>query len=444
MKRSVILCVDDEKMVLNSLKTELKEYFGAQHLFEISEDPQEALEIFENLIDDGYEIPLVISDYIMPNMRGDELLKIIHEKSPQTMTIMLTGQATTEGITNAVNWARLYRFISKPWNPKDLILTVREALKSYIQDRQLELKNQELNELNEELEKKVEKRTHEITFKNEMLEMQQMELKIKNKQITDSIKAAFLIQKALLPASEILYELFPHHFIFFKPKDIVSGDFFWCHKIESTVYFAVADCTGHGVPGAFMSMLGISLLNGIVTDSSNKTPSDILIELRRKIKILLNNEGRNKEHQDGMDIALCSINRESKQLQYAGAFNCAYIMRKNEDLEKSELIILKADRMPIGVYPTDNKPFTNHEIRLQEKDTIYLFSDGYISQFGGEKGKKLNTLRFQNLLHHIQSNSINSQRLELKNFFREWKKNEEQVDDVLVVGIKICDSLFCE
>src|ERR1035437_9360448 len=339
MKRSVILCIDDEKMILSSLKSELKIYFGDQHLIEISDDPKEALVIFENLKEDGYEIPLVISDYIMPNMHGDELLKIIHEKSPQTVTIMLTGQATAEGITNAVNWARLYRFIAKPWDPKDLILTVREALKSFVQERQLEFQNHELKELNDVLEKKVQERTHEIVFKNEMLELQKDELKIKNKSITDSIKAAFIIQKALMPAPETLNQLFPHYFMFFKPKDIVSGDFFWCRKVENTIYFAVADCTGHGVPGAFMSMLGISLLNDIVTDSSQKTPSAIMFELRDKIKYLLNNNRRYNEHQDGMDIAFCSIDTETNILQYAGAFSPAYIMRKNEETKRSELII---------------------------------------------------------------------------------------------------------
>jgi len=451
MKRSVILCVDDEKMVLSSLKAELKANFGAEHLIEISEDSTEAVEIFESLINDGFDVPLVISDYIMPNMRGDELLKMIHEKSPKTLTIMLTGQATAEGITNAVNWAHLYRFIPKPWDPKDLILTVREALKSYSQEQKLENQNNELKtlnndliNLNNELEKKVEERTHEITFKNEMLELQKDELKVKNKRITDSIKAAFIIQKALLPAPEMLFNIFPHHFIFFKPKDIVSGDFFWCRKIENTVYFAVADCTGHGVPGAFMSMLGISLLNDIISEFGQRNPSKILYELRERIKYMLNQDGRFEEHYDGMDIALCSINTDTKMMQYAGAFSSAYIMRKIADSGKSELIVLKADRMPIGAYPTDNEPFTNHELQLKPKDTIYLFSDGYMSQFGGEKGGTMHTHRFQKLLHDIQYYSINKQRLMLKNFFRDWKNNEEQVDDVLVVGIKICDDAFCD
>lgn len=442
MKKSVILCVDDEKMVLNSLKTELRESFGETHIIEVSENPEEAIEILENLLDEGYDVPLIISDYIMPNMKGDELLKHFRNRSPKTYTVMLTGQATTEGITNAVNWAHLYRYIGKPWESKDLELTVREAIKSYNQDKQLENKNKQLKLLNEVLETKIEERTLEIQTKNQILEKQKNELDFKNRHITDSIKAAFKIQQAMLPSTETLQSVFPNHFVVFKPKDIVSGDFFWCKQTKDQIHFAAADCTGHGVPGALMSMLGITFLNDIVAAQNTKNPAEILFELRLKIKQLLNQDS-NIISQDGMDIAFCSIDLNTNTLHYAGAFNPLYLIRKSNN-NSFELIERKGDRMPIGVYPKDSAMFTNHEIQLQPCDSIYIFSDGYISQFGGDRGNRIQTKKFKEILMSFQTKSMSEQKNILEDFFVRWQKNIEQVDDVLVIGIRICEKLLKE
>jgi phosphoserine phosphatase RsbU/P len=442
MKKAVILCVDDEKMVLTSLKAELKEVFGNQYIIELSEDPNEAIEILENLIEEGHTVPLIISDYIMPNMKGDELLKHLHVLSPKTLSIMLTGQATTEGVTNAVNWARLYRYIGKPWETKDLSMTVQEAIKSFDQTLQLELQNQELKALNEDLEKKVEERTWEIIVKSEILEQQKEELDTQNKSITDSIRAAFKIQKALLPTPEILNRSFPNHFVLFKPKDIVSGDFFWFRQMNDIIYFAAADCTGHGVPGALMSMLGISFLNEIVADQTIKSPAEILCELRSKIKTLLKQDGRFNEPKDGLDIAFCSINVKTKTIQYSGAYNPLFLIRKNKETSVPELLITKGDRMPIGVYPTDFEDFTNHEIVLEDCDSIYIFSDGFTSQFGGTKGRKMRSKDFRELLLNIQHLSMEEQKNKLDEYLMNWQNEHSQVDDILVVGVKICDNML--
>ena len=185
MKQSVILCVDDERIVLDSLKVELKRSLGKNYIIETSDSGQDALEVIRDFIDDGYEIPLVISDYIMPNMKGDELLQLIHNEHPKTLKVMLTGQANTEGITNAVNFANLYRFISKPWNSADLVMTITEAVKSYFQDKELikinyELKqrNDEITNINVNLERLVAERTADLQKVSEDLE-------INNQQLTD-------------------------------------------------------------------------------------------------------------------------------------------------------------------------------------------------------------------------------------------------------------------
>lgn len=183
MKTGVIFCIDDEKIVLNSLKTELKNAFGNKYIIETAESGIEALEAIENLIDSNYEIQVVIADYAMPIMKGDEFLIKLHEISPLTLNILLTGQATVEGITNSINYAGLYRFISKPWYTNDLVLTVKQALKSYKQDNELKIKNKELRELSTSLEHKVKLRTKELNDKNDLLLEKQQKITTQNKEL---------------------------------------------------------------------------------------------------------------------------------------------------------------------------------------------------------------------------------------------------------------------
>lgn len=440
MKKSVILCIDDERLVLDSLKTELKEQFGDDHIIELAESPEDAIEMFQELIDDGYEMPLVISDYIMPNIKGDELLKRFHEISPTTLKIMLTGQATTEGVTNAVNWARLYRYISKPWEAKDLTLTVNEAIKSFYREQKLEIQNKELKQMNEVLEVRVIERTQVIHNKNIVLEEQKNELDAKNKNITDSINAAKRIQQALLPSNEIFAKSFSDYFVFYKPKDIVSGDFYWAKKIGSHVFYAVADCTGHGVPGALMSILGISSLNQILNkyshkDFTNLTASEVLDSLREKIINAFSQTDKKIEQKEGMDIALCMLNLDTNELQYSGAYNSLCIARHSDNKYGFEEI--KPDKMPVGYTPYETHNFTNHKLKVNKGDILYIYSDGYADQFGGKCDKKFMSRKFKELLHFISDKPMTEQKALLELNFTEWKGDNCQVDDILVIGLKV-------
>jgi phosphoserine phosphatase RsbU/P len=451
-KTPVIICVDDEKIVLDSIKTELKNYFGTHYIIETAEDGEDALEIIREMMRQEMEIPLIISDYIMPNIKGDELLKEVHQMLPDTLKILLTGQATLEGVTNSINNANLYRYIAKPWETKDLELTVSEAVKSYHQNRQLEVQNEQLRELNFALEQKVRERTAEIQRKNQMLEEQKNELFQKNVNITASITYARRIQQALLPSKELFKKIFPDSFIFYKPKDIVSGDFYFVDVVHPTcldeqnhethnpvTVIAVADCTGHGVPGALMSMLGMSfladILNGISESNQTVKAFEILEKLRHKVKNALGQTGKADEAKDGMDIALCVIDHNSRKLQYSGAFNPLYIIQ--DIASKPELAEIKADRMPIGIYVSENVPFANKEISFRKGDILYMFTDGYVDQFGGNPVEKYKTKNFKQLLLNICHESMSKQHELIKESFNTWKSHHEQIDDVTVIGLKL-------
>jgi hypothetical protein len=219
-----------------------------------------------------------------------------------------------------------------------------------------------------------------------------------NEHIAQSINYASRIQNAVLPSGDKIAELMPEHFILFKPRDIVSGDFYWMARNENKLILTAADCTGHGVPGAFMSMLGVSFLNEIVL----------------------------KER-----MALCIIDYDTMTMQFAGAYNPLYLVRN------SELIQYKADRMPIGVHLKEKATFTNHEISLEKGDSFYIFSDGYMDQFGGDEGRKFSSKAFKELILSMQEKSMAEQRVILGETFKMWRGNHSQIDDVLVIGGKI-------
>ncbi len=267
--------------------------------------------------------------------------------------------------------------------------------------------------------------------------------------ITDSITYAQRIQSAILPSKSLMDELVPEHFIFFKPKDIVSGDFYWIKEVQEHLIIVGADCTGHGVPGAFMSMLGITLLNGLIGDTCYNEPGTILEQLRVKIKEMLVQEGKVEEQKDGMDMAVVILDKNSRQLRFSGANNPLYIIR-NKELQAGkqlepfaslgnddyQLFELKGDKQPIGVH-WEETDFTSHSISLLEHDTFYIFSDGFVDQFGGENRKKFKSLNFKKLLLSIQKEPMDKQKQFIEDTFEAWQGDYEQIDDVSVIGVRI-------
>ncbi len=313
----------------------------------------------------------------------------------------------------------------------------------------------QLDSINKNLEGLVNVRTAEIMQQKEELQtqaesleeanaeitIQKNEIEKSHSKLTASINYAKLIQTAVLPSTDMLSMLLPEHFVLYKPRDIVSGDFYFIKQIKNLTVFAVADCTGHGVRGAFMSMLGIGLLNEIVHQSNITHCSQVLDRLRDKIKASLNQEGILSQT-DGMDIAICAINLEDMRMQYAGAHNSLIIFRKKQENSPTtkkpeyEMLKLQADCMPVGVYPKE-RPFTNHEIELQPNDMLYIFSDGYYSQLGGDKKQTYKSLHFRELLKQIHTYPLDEQKEFLEKKFTEWKGGMAQTDDVLVMGVKI-------
>jgi serine phosphatase RsbU (regulator of sigma subunit) len=251
-----------------------------------------------------------------------------------------------------------------------------------------------------------------------------------NPELLKSLRYAAGIQKAIYPPKSDLKKINPNSFIFFKPKELVSGDFYWFKEFNDEIILVVGDCTGHGVPGAFMSILGIIYLNEIVTSGCSVKANRILNALRERIMHLLNQSGEALDVKDGMDMALVKIHKKKQNLQFAGANNPLYLLRNKE------LVQFRGDRMPVGVGGAVEKPFTNIEVELKNNDTIYLFTDGFVDQFGGDEGKKLKYKRFRNILLRLNDVRIDRKEEVLGEAFDQWKGEEEQIDDVLVMGYK--------
>jgi serine phosphatase RsbU (regulator of sigma subunit)/TPR repeat protein len=274
--------------------------------------------------------------------------------------------------------------------------------------------------------KKTKKQKGIIEDQKAIVESANDELEEKNKEIMDSINYAKRIQSAILPPIKTVKKHFEESFILYKPKDIVAGDFYWMEKKNEKILFAAADCTGHGVPGAMVSVVCNNGLNRSVREHDLTVPGEILDKTR---EIIIEEFQKSEEDvKDGMDIALCSVT--GMKLQYAGAYNPLWIIRNGEIIER------KADKQPIGQFE-NTKPYTTHSFDLEKGDTIYIFSDGYVDQFGGERGKKFKGKAFRELLLSIQEKNMEDQKTIINKTFETWKGELEQIDDICIIGVRV-------
>ncbi len=390
------------------------------------------------------------------------------------------------GIGNGIMVSFIYLLLFIKWTNQDITGPLKELLRNIRKTRGGEVENytivrtndeigelaegynemtkkiheyvESISTMNRELEERVKERTNEVVMQKEEIEAQKEEIEAQldmatlqrdtisrqNEQILDSIRYAERIQAAILPPVNYLSETLTDHFILFKPRDIVSGDYYWATRLDKKLIIAVADCTGHGVPGAFVSMLGISYLNEIVNRSESIQANQILEQLRKLVIKSLHQTGSKGETQDGIEIAMCVIDTRKNMLEYSGANRPIYIIRKEASAGKDKksnsgytLMHINPDKMPIGIYEQETKPFTNNEIQLKKNDSIYMFSDGYVDQIGGPARKTFRSKYFKELLLDIQDKPMKVQKSVLVEKLEAWQGDVEQIDDILVVGIKI-------
>lgn len=355
-----------------------------------------------------------------------ELARITGSKEDENAAQLLIAQVkeTTGDFEGSVeHYKQYHRLYTEIHNQTNI-----QAIKDLQFQHQLEKIRQKAEEA--ELDKL---RSIELQKAYDRIQEQSRLLELHNKEVMESIRYAQRIQEAVLKEKKHISEHLPEHFIFFKPKDIVSGDFYWAQEKEDFLYVAAADCTGHGVPGGFLTMLGIAFLNEILSQPDLLTPAQILEQLRQKfIKELRLQDSSN----DGMDISLIRI--RYKQTNYttealwAGANNSVWIV-KNSSGELHEIL---PDKQPIG-RSEQGLPFTDHEFSLEKGDVFYLFSDGFHDQFGGKDGKKLKKSGFKETIMKLHALPINDQLVQMESFFQSWKGDREQVDDICVIGVRL-------
>lgn len=326
---------------------------------------------------------------------------------------------------------------------------VRERTEQiFMQKEQIQEKNEELHQINEELNSQ----KNQIIAQRDLVRVQKKSLERVHKQVTDSILYAEKIQKAVFPSEKYLNKIFKGHFVFYKPLHIVSGDFYWALRKKNHLLFAVADCTGHGVPGGFMSMLGVAMLSEIVNKPEITNPHKALNELREYIILSLRQKGLSGEQKDGLDIALCAYNTETHEFEFSGANNPILITTSLENAEKvkklrnekikiytddeNALLELMPDKMPVSHYEKMDS-FTSIKLKFSGDETLYLFSDGFTDQFGGNQNRKYTKTRFRELIFSLQGKDILNQKSLLASNFKNWKKDNKQVDDVLVMAVKL-------
>jgi len=345
------------------------------------------------------EFDLILLDIMMPGMDGFEVCKILKSDPDKQKipVIFLTAKVDTGSIVNGFDLGAV-DYVIKPFNQKELIARVKTQI--------------------------------EIKRSRDEIAANLKEIEYKNKLIKYSIQYAHTIQTAVLKAYIDGSAFFPEQFCLILPKDIVSGDFYWFYKINNKVLVGVFDCTGHGIPGAFMSMLGITLLNETVIRENITEPHLILNRLREKIIETLGQKGIYFEVKDGMDGSIISYDLTSRRLVYSGAFNPLYFIRDDKIIE------LRGDRMTLS-YQDNIFDFSHQEIKTKPNDLVYLFTDGFVDQFGGQEEKKFQRTQFKQVLLKINKNPMIVQREMLRDIYNSWKGNREQVDDITVVGLRL-------
>ena len=450
-----IIIVEDDLNISSHLEATLKD-LGYQVIANCNSG-----ESFLKLIDDKMMPDLLI---ININLGGkfNGIETVDQLKTKIDIPVIYLASNSNNAIIQRAKQTKPAAFLFDPFNESQVYSAVEISIHCYVKTNELLTEQKKVLDMNQlQINELVETQNHLIAatwrerdLKDELKNSKSI-IETQNKSILDSINYAKRIQQAILPDHMHIKELLPDSFLIYRPKDIVSGDFYFIEPIKSNdgkdlVGVVVADSTGHGVPGALISVLGMSLLKQYLLEGQVNSPAEALDHLNQKLSIMLRQQDKD-EVKDGMDITYCMIDYKTLKLSYAGAHNPLWIVKrskatnlnnrsaskiKNSDVHKYELIEIKADKQPIG-YSDSPRPFTNHEIQLEPGDTFYIFSDGYADQFGGPKGKKFKTSKLKELLISIQDNNLTTQKELLVDAFKSWQGDQEQVDDVCFMGVRV-------
>ncbi len=400
-----ILVADTSEKTITSIAHIIKKYNLNYELTSVA-DGRKACKMANSINPD-----IIILAFRMAEMDGIRTVKVLKRLS-QTKNIPTLLIASEKDLKEAYE-SGADDFIYKPFNELELLFRIRFALTLSENTKKSKHQNQML-----------QKQSEEVKRQYRLMEEQR-------KDIIDDITYSRRIQNAIMPSKEYLSMLFHENFVYNKPKRIVSGDFYWISFKENKAILAVADCTGHGISGAFLTIAGTTFLNEII-NFCKPDAAEILNQLRLRIMRLLNQKGLEGEASDGMDISLCIFDFSKMSVQYAGANNATYIVRRNGELE-----ILSPDKMPIGIHEHFTRSFKNCEINIEKGDMVYMFSDGYADQFGGPEDQKFRYKRFQNLCIEMHNKSMLEQYDGFERKMDEWIGYRDQVDDMLIIGVQI-------
>lgn len=399
----------------NSYDVELTQYAlkkaGVKFKVKVVQSEQEFVDALNNYVPD-----IILSDHSLPGFDSVEAFRIMNEFKPGIPFILLTGSVSEQFAVDSL-LAGVDDYILK-----SNIIRLPSSIERILSKKRISTEKEIIQHLHTQLKSAFE------------------QIELKNKEITDSITYAKRIQEAILPHYDTFYGEFPQCFLIYKPRDIVSGDMYWIAKTNKEtqepplITVAAVDCTGHGVPGAFMSLLVSDTINQVFKNPEIKTPGEALSFLNRKLPTNLNKN--NKERiGDGFDIALCTLNLLTKTLYFAGANRPLWIVRHNQD--SYELLEWKGTKASISLYTPLEQKFDTHTIQLYQGDRLFIFSDGITDQFGGERGKKLGSKGFKELLLKTAHLSLSEQQAEIERFIEIWQGDDEQIDDILLIGIGI-------
>lgn len=407
-----VLYVDDEFINLRLFEMAFKRHYNVF----VAENGHQALDILREK-----EIQLIITDQKMPKMTGTELLESTIHEFPDVIRIILTGYADIESIVRAINRCKIYKYITKPYDQSDMKLTLDKALEFFkvsMENREL---IEELSKANMDLERKVEERTSE--------------LQVANQRLTDGLVFAQTIQETILPKEADLADRFGDAFVIYQPKDFVGGDFFW-HKAltvgeRNLDVIAVVDCMGHGVAGALLSMIGESQLRQIISEVEAPGASGVLSRLDEELRKVLSRGSNSSTSSATMDVTLVIVDRDALQMEFSGA-KLDLVFFRNGELER-----IKGTRKSVGSDWEEKLPFESHVLNLEGVSELYMYSDGFQDQFDADNSRKFGSKNLLELIKKSRSSTLSAQKTLILQALNDWKKDNDQVDDITLIGISI-------